>query len=90
MLVVLLMLMLILPANAKDKNIRDNFRDGILEIIEASYEFGVFSSEDCAKYDTVNSVKYNDCIKNNLKILKSNVNRININDCKRSNCNNNK
>jgi len=69
--------MLILPANAKDKNIRNNFHDGILEIIEASYEFGVFSSEDCAKYDSVGSVKYNDCVKNNLKILKSNVNRIN-------------
>jgi hypothetical protein len=77
MLVMLLMLMLIFPANAKDKNIRDDFHDSILEIIEASYEFGVFSSEDCTKYDSVGSVKYNDCIKNNLKILKSNVNRIN-------------
>jgi hypothetical protein len=80
------MLVLILPAHAQNKNLRNEFHNSIIEIIDASYEYGVFASEDCSKDNKVGSVKYNNCIKECLSILKSNVNRIKTNDCERNNC----
>ena len=76
---ILLVIVLILPVNAKN-DANEEFRKDILDIIETAYNIGAYRSEQCSKIHEVNTTEYANCLKTNLDELKSDIEKVDSND----------